>query len=287
MSSVIEAAVVGGGPAGVQAALTLGRMHVNSVVFDDGHYRNATSTRMHNVLGWDGSTPAELREAGRLEIASYPWVRVVEATVSSARAEGSQLILTTSDSEWVVERVLLASGVQDDLLPIPGLRELWGDVVLPCPYCHGHEFAQGPIAVISSGGHADHIGALLRGLTHDVPVLAPEEVVAVTRSRLGVDIRLRDGAVIGAACVFIPANAAPRSSIAVGLGIPVTPDGIEVDPLGRTVRPGVWAAGDVVKRVDSRIPAAVITAMSSGLIAAADIAASVAANRDVRRASAS
>lgn len=282
MSTVHQAAVIGGGPAGLQAALTLGRMHVATLLFDDAHYRNDTSPQMHNVLGWDGATPAEFRSAGRAELAAYPWVNVIEERVTAARADEAGLTLVTSTSEWIVERVLVASGVHDALLPIPGLRELWGDVVLPCPYCHGHEFASGPIAVISSGGHAEHVGGLLRGISADVPVLAPEQVIAVTRSPLGVNISLRDGTTVQAACVFIPPNSTPRSSIAADLGVHAGPDGIDVDALGRTDRAGVWAAGDVAKRVDSRIPAAVITAMASGLIAAADIAASVATARDTQ-----
>lgn len=286
MSTVHQAAVIGGGPAGLQAALTLGRMHVTTLLFDDARYRNATSAHMHNVLGWDGATPAELRSAGRAELRAYPWVDVIEERVTAARTRETGVALSTPASEWFAERLLLANGVDDTFLPIPGLAELWGDVVLPCPYCHGHEFAPGPIAVISSGGHAEHVSGLLRGLADPVPVLAPENVSGVTRTRTGVTITLRDGAAVEASCVFIPPNADPRSSIAVDLGVHADPEGISVDALGRTNRPGIWAAGDVAKRADPRIPAAVVTAMATGLIAAADIAASVAMDRDDQRAQA-
>ncbi len=282
MAHAYQAAIVGGGPAGLQAALTLGRMHVEMLVFDDARYRNASSARMGNVLGWDGAEPTRLRSAAHSELAAYPWVRVIRGRVESARAEGPGLVLVTSDSEWSAERLLIASGVEDALLPIPGVRELWGDVVLPCPYCHGHEFAPGPIAVISDGGHAEHVGGLLRGLSPAVPVIAPEDVAAVARSGSGVRIVLRDGGVVEAACAFIPPNAIPRSSLAADLGVRAGRDGIDVDALGRTDRVGVWAAGDVARRADPRIPAAVITAMASGLTAASDIAASVAMARDRR-----
>ncbi|MFG6491004.1 NAD(P)/FAD-dependent oxidoreductase [Microbacterium sp. P03] len=276
-----QAAIVGGGPAGLQAALTLGRMHVETLVFDDVRYRNVSSSLMGNVLGWDGAAPAALRSAAHTELADYPCVRIVQQRVDSVREEGSGLVLVTSGSEWSVERLLIASGVEDALLPIPGVHELWGDVVLPCPYCHGHEFASGPIAVISDGSHAEHVGGLLRGLSSTVPVIAPENVAAVTRSVAGVRIMLHDGGVTEAACVFIPPNPIPRSTLANDLGIRSGRDGIEVDALGRTNRVGVWAAGDVAKRADPRIPAAIITALASGLAAAADIAASVAIARDL------
>ncbi|MDZ5143592.1 MULTISPECIES: NAD(P)/FAD-dependent oxidoreductase [Microbacterium] len=277
-----QAAIIGGGPAGLQAALTLGRMHVETVVFDDGRYRNASSSVMGNVLGWAGAEPAALRAAVHEELAAYPWVRRVPERVETAREDGSGLVLVTPSAQWSAERLLLASGVDDALLPIPGVRELWGDIVLPCPYCHGHEFAPGPIAVISDGGHAEHVGGLLRGLSSSVPVVAPADVLSVSRSATGVRIDLRDGDAVEAACAFIPPNARARSGIADDLGIRSAPEGIEIDALGRTSRAGVWAAGDVAKRVDSRIPAAVVTAMASGLTAAADIAASVALVRDGR-----
>jgi thioredoxin reductase len=277
---IYQVAVVGGGPAGLQAALTLGRMHVSTVVFDDARYRNTSSARMHNVLGRDGATPDELRSVGRAELQAYPWVDVVESRVDEAERQGSTFVLRSRKQDRLTERVLIASGVQDTLLPIPGLAELWGDVVLPCPYCHGHEFSHGPIAVISSGGHADHVGGLLRGLTASVPVLSPESVRGVVRSESGVTIQVYEGTDVEAACVFIPANAVPRSSLAEQLGATTGEDGIIVDPLGRTDSPGVWAAGDVARRLDARIPAAVVTAMASGLTAGADIAAAVALARD-------
>jgi len=282
MTLVLRTAIVGGGPAGLQAALTLGRMHVETVLFDDERYRNATSARMRNVLGWDGATPAELRSAGRTELAAYPWVHVVGESVVSARAHGDGFALATTSSEWLVDHLLIASGVDDDLLPIPGLHDLWGDLVLPCPYCHGYEFSPGPIAIISSGGHAEHIGALLRGLADAVPVLEPDEVTAVTRSASGVTIALRAGGTVEAACVFIPPNAKPRSSLFTDLGVTGGADGIDVNALGRTSVPNVWAAGDVARRAAPRIPAGIVTAMASGLTAAADIAAAVSAARDAR-----
>lgn len=283
MTFEYQAAIIGGGPAGLQAALTLGRMHVATVVFDDVRYRNASSPKMGNVLGWDGVDPEALRTAAQSELAAYPHVRLVRQSVESVREEGPGFVLATSESEWGVQRLLIASGVHDTLLPIAGVQELWGDVVLPCPYCHGHEFAGGPIAVISDGTHAEHVSGLLRGLSSSVPIMAPEDVAAVTRSATGVRIELHDGGAVEAGCVFIPPNAIARSSLAEDIGIRSGPAGIDVDVLGRTRHAGVWAAGDVARRADPRIPAAVVTAMASGLVAAADIAATVATARDLQR----
>ncbi|KTS89323.1 hypothetical protein NS183_09270 [Microbacterium testaceum] len=275
MAGFAKVVIVGGGPAGLQAALTLGRMHVDTVVFDDERPRNSTSARMHNVLGWDGTEPARLRAAARNELQRYPWVRVIDGTVRGARRE-TDIELDTADGPWHAENLLIAAGVEDALLPIPGVAELWGDLVLPCPYCHGHEHAEGPIAVISSGAHAAHVEGLLRGLTDEVPHFEPEEVASVARAGDRALITRHDGRTAEVAAVFIPPNPRPRSSVATDLGVRVEADGIVVDALGRTNQPGIWAAGDVTRRLDPRIPAAVVTAMAAGLTAAADIAATVA-----------
>ncbi|BAJ75178.1 thioredoxin reductase [Microbacterium testaceum StLB037] len=125
MTEFATVAVVGGGPAGLQAALTLGRMHVDTVVFDDGRPRNTTSPRMHNVIGWDGTEPARLRAAARDELQRYPWARVVDHTVRGARRD-TDIELDTADGPWRTDNLLIAAGVEDALLPLPGLAELWG-----------------------------------------------------------------------------------------------------------------------------------------------------------------
>lgn len=271
-----QAAIIGGGPAGLQAALTLGRMHVRTLVYDDARYRNGVSPRMGNVLGWDGADPVALRAAAHSELTAFPWVQFVAERVATVRTETHGVTVSTAGSERRAGRLLIASGVEDTLLPIPGARELWGDVVLPCPYCHGHEFASGTIAVISDGGHAQHVSRLLSRMSPSVPVLRPETVLRLERSTSGVRIALRDGTAVDAGSVFIPPNPVPRSSLADALGVRSGPDGIEVDVLGRTNAIGVWAAGDVARRANPRIPAAVVSAMASGLIAAADIASDIA-----------
>lgn len=278
-----DVAVVGGGPAGLQAVLTLGRMHVRTVWFDDGVYRNASSRQMHNVPGADGWTPEAHRAAVRDEVARYGHVTSVLERVAEVSRVDDGFVLTTDQTQRRADRLLLASGVHDRLLPVPGLRELWGDVVLPCPYCHGHEYSAGPIVVISDGDHAAHVGALLRGLTAVVPVLAPDEVARVERTAGGVAVHCTDGRVVTGACVFVPPNPEPRVESVGPLGLDVQGGGVVVDVLGRTSAPGVWAAGDVARRLDPRVPAAVVTAMAQGLAAAADIAGHVAAERDAQR----
>ncbi len=136
-----DAIIIGGGPAGLQAALTLGRMHRRTLLLDAGTYRNSTVRHAHNLLTNDGRDPAELRRIARAEIAAYDTVEIRDAAAAAvARDEGS-LTVTVGDERLRTHAVILATGVTDELPPIPGLAEHWGDTVANCPFCHGHEFA--------------------------------------------------------------------------------------------------------------------------------------------------
>lgn len=230
---------------------------------------------MHNVLGWDGATPAGFRQTARTELSRYDHIEIIAQRIETVTGKQQSFALTAGTLRFSAERVLVATGVHDRLLPIPGVRELWGELVLPCPYCHGHELSAGPIIVISTGAHAAHVGALLRQLGADVPVLAPADVVEVSRFGSCVRVDCVDGRRLYAAGVFIPPHPMPRLSFAAALNLDTGPEGVIADALGRTSALGVWAAGDVVQRSDTRIPAAVVTSLAQGLTAAADISAAV------------
>src|SRR5688500_1239712 len=132
----VEVVIIGGAPAGLSAALLLGRCRRDVVVFDDGNYRNATARHMHGFLTRDNISPRELRQIAHAELARYPSVGVGPKTVADARRlEGSFAVLTKDGEELHCIALLLPTGFLDTLPAIAGARELHGDLVVPCPYC--------------------------------------------------------------------------------------------------------------------------------------------------------
>src|SRR4051794_25169884 len=125
-----DAIVIGGGPAGLQAGLTLGRVHRSALVLDSGSYRNDPAPHLHNFLSHDGTPPSELREAARQELKAYPTVELRDVAVSSVVAKAVGFALETTDGDALVaRRVILATGVTDELPDVPGMADLWGTVV--------------------------------------------------------------------------------------------------------------------------------------------------------------
>ncbi len=135
-----DAIVVGGGPAGLSAALLLGRSRRSVLVCDGGEARNAASHASHSFLTRDGTPPLELRRIGREQLSTYPAVQLTTAVVVDARAEDGHFVAVLDDGQRVETRTLvLATGVRDELPAIDGLAALWGRGVFHCPYCDGWE----------------------------------------------------------------------------------------------------------------------------------------------------
>ena len=156
-----DIAVIGGGPAGLQAALTIGRVHRRVSLFDDGRYRNATVAHMHNVVTHDGTPPAQFRANGRAELAAYGTVQVREERVERvAVRHGGGFTLTTADgSELSAAAVVLATGLRDELPAVEGLDALWGDLVAACPFCHGHEAAGRRVGILGAAAAPPPVAA--------------------------------------------------------------------------------------------------------------------------------
>src|SRR5690606_13952284 len=126
-----EVVVIGGGPAGLQAALTVARVHRDVVLLDAGEGRNAPASHMHNLVTRDGVSPEEFRRIAREEVASYPTAEVRAARVRRVSPDGTAYLVELEHGELLRTRTLiLATGVVDELPDVPGLRELWGDLVV-------------------------------------------------------------------------------------------------------------------------------------------------------------
>jgi thioredoxin reductase len=294
-----DVVMVGGGAAGLSAALVLGRARRRVAVIDGGQPRNAPAAHMHGFLSRDGMPPADLLAAGRVEVSGYG-VELVDDHVTAIDA--GFIVHLAGGRMLNARRILVATGVRDELPDIPGVRERWGRDLLHCPYCHGWEVRDQPVGVLGTvPGSVQH--ALLISqwsddvafFVHTYHLSASEQTELEARgvqivlgevTRLTVEddrltgVELMDGRVIARTAVFIrPVNVPHADGLLTGLGCDVDAAGFAiVDGTGRTSSVAVWAAGNVV---DPR--AQVITAAGSGSAAAIAINADL-VNEDVRNA---
>ncbi|GAA2891907.1 NAD(P)/FAD-dependent oxidoreductase [Nonomuraea rubra] len=263
-----EVVVVGGGPAGLSAALVLGRQRRRVLLVDAGRPRNAPAAEMHMFLGRDGGSPAKLLADGRAEVSAYPTAELRQGRVSSAEGESGRFRLSLEDGERVeASRLVLASGLTDEPAAIPGLAERWGTSVFHCPFCHGYETNGKVLAVIGNGFEAMLAAYVADRYSHDVvlctngPSALPEPVAAAVKARgvqvietplAGIEgepdaltLSFADGTALAREAVYHRAPTRPNTDLAVQLGCTLLPDGcVEVDEYGRTSVPGVYAAGD-------------------------------------------
>ncbi|WP_240773546.1 NAD(P)/FAD-dependent oxidoreductase [Plantibacter sp. M259] len=171
-TDLVDAVIVGGGAAGLSAAIMLGRSRRSVIVVDGGEPRNAPADGVHGFLTREGTPPRELLRLGRAEVVSYG-VRIVDGQVVDAGRDGDGFILTTADGTIVQgRRLLIATGTADELPPIPGLWERFGRDALHCPYCHGWEVQDRVIGVLGTNAEAAaHQAQLFRQLSDRVVVL--------------------------------------------------------------------------------------------------------------------
>lgn len=188
-----DVAVVGGGPAGLSAALTLGRSRRSVLVIDAGAPRNAPADHMHNYLGREGMSPVGLLSIGRREVARYGVEHRASRVVSAARAEVGFALELDDGTAVACRRLVLATGVVDELPQVPGLAERFGRDVLHCPYCHGWEVADQPLGIVASGSDFVERALLFRQWSADIVVLlngqpAPQRQDAERLSARGIRI---------------------------------------------------------------------------------------------------
>jgi thioredoxin reductase len=285
-----DAVVVGGGPAGLQATLTLARVHRKVLMIDSRAYRNDPAAHMHNVVTHDGTPPAEFRAAARKELAAYDTATVRDDAVAAIAPDGAGFLISLGGERLRTRGVLLATGVVDALPDKPGLAELFGTVVAHCPFCHGHEFAGRPVGILGTAGAA-HLPRLVGPIASRVTVLTDGEeltaelpegvavrtdrVSGVCRSALGAAVSFVEGPPEEVAGLFVHTTVAQRAPFAEQLGLTLNPSGcVEVDAFGRTSLPGVHAAGDMAHLAALPMPmASVISAAASGQAAAAALVA--------------
>jgi thioredoxin reductase len=251
--------------------MPLARARRRVLVVDSGLPRNRFAEASHGFLGQDGRPPYDiLRDAGR-QLLTYPTVELVQGEVVSARQAERGFDVTLADGrEARAARLVLATGVADELPPIPGMRERWGTTVLHCPYCHGYEVAGRELGVLGGHSKAAHLATLLPdwGPTtlFTQGELEPDEEEAARLAARGVRVertpvvellgtapeleavRLSDGRVVALGAIFTGPRVRMASPLAEELGCafddgPMGPY-IRVDDSKQTTVPGVYAAGD-------------------------------------------
>lgn len=279
-----DAIIIGGGPAGLQAALTLGRMHRTALLLDSGEYRNATVPHAHNLITNDGRDPAELRAIVRGELAAYATVEVRDARATAVAASGAGVAVSVDGAEVEASTLVLATGLHDELPGIPGLAAHWGDRVANCPFCHGHEFAGERVAVLNATDHAAMLAAMLAPIAREVVILDPAQVAEVRDAQAGLALRLADGRVEEVAGAFVAPVSTQRAPFAAQLGLELQPSGaVRIDAYGRTSVDGVYAAGDMAHSdAAPGLLASLAAAAASGQLAAVAVVQRLAAASVVR-----
>jgi thioredoxin reductase len=288
--------VVGGGAAGLSAALVLGRSRRRTLLVDAGEPSNLPAEGIGGLLGHDGRPPAELYAMGRAELSSYPTVELRQGTVEGGeRVDGGFALDIAGGGRELTRRVILATGMDYRPPDLPGLAPLWGRSVFHCPFCHGWEVRDTALGVLGGGPGGLRRALLLRGWSEDVVLLSdgpaelePDDLQRLSAAGVEVDERpvarliARDGALAAVEFadgstraregLLVPVTVAQRSPLAAQLGAepaepgPVALDALVVDTMFRTTADGVSAAGDVSAQMQQ-----VAGTISAGSLAAVGV----------------
>jgi thioredoxin reductase len=275
-----DVVIVGGGPAGLSAALALGRGRKRVLFCDSGPRRNAAAEHIHNFVTRDGTTPTELRRIGREQLAAYASIDARDVGVEEIRGQRGAFDVHLATGKVQARRVLLCTGMIDEMLEIDGFRELWGTSIFQCPYCHGWEIQDQRWGYLAASAQMLEFPLLLRGWTSDVVVFTgggfevPAEVrarlaaagVAIEERRIGglvarggrlERVALADGASLPCGVLF--AHPPQRQvELVRSLGLALNPAGfVQVEEMRReTSIPGIYAGGDLVTPMQGAILAA-------------------------------
>ncbi len=295
-----DVAIIGGGPAGLSAALILARSRRSVVVIDAGEPRNAPAAAVHGFLTRDGTPPGELLAMARAEVEAYGARLIDDAVVAVTQEDGGFELRLAGGGTLTARRLLVTTGLVDELPDVPGVRERWGRDVLHCPYCHGWEVQDQAVGIMASGPMATHQALLFRQLTDDVVVFThthpPTDEQRAELSAMGIPVidaevaaleveddrltgvRLVGGETVPRQAVVVAPRFVARSELLASLGVEVVEHGpgvglrVESDGTGRTNVPGVWVAGNITD-----LSAQVVVAAGAGATTAAQINAGLVA----------
>ncbi|AFC86597.1 NAD(P)/FAD-dependent oxidoreductase [Frateuria aurantia] len=281
--------VIGGSYAGMAAALQLVRARRAVLVIDAGERRNRFASHSHGFLGQDGVPPSEIAASARRQLDAYPTLTWLEGRVEAVTGRADEFTVATSDGgSHHGRRILLATGVADQLPAVEGLAERWGKSIFHCPYCHGYELGQGRIGIVGCSPISIHQAELLTDwgsvtlLVNAAVDLSQEDGAALERRGVTIeespivrieghaDVAMADGRLLRFAGLFTATRTSPSGSLAEAMGCALEemPMGIQVrtDAESKTTVTGVFACGDV-----ARAPHSVSLAVGNGAMAGAQV----------------
>lgn len=290
---MLECIIIGGGPAGLNAALVLGRARRQTVLFDNNDARNKVTHESHGFITRDGVTPKEFREAAHNDIRKYPSVKIKKETIIEVYKEENGLIsVKTADGQIISSKKLIfATGLKERLPNIEGVRAFYGKSLFSCPYCDGWEQRDQPLVLISENAHAVHMAKMIYQWSKDLIIctngnktISDEDKLVFERKGIlvreekiarlhGTDGKLEkiifeDGHEISRTGGFVTTELYQGNQFGASLGCALNEnDGIIVDTLGKTNINGVFAAGDT----SFSGPSQLIIAASEGVRAAAGV----------------
>jgi thioredoxin reductase len=278
-----DVVIVGAGPAGLSAALQLGRGRKRVLLVDAGARRNAAAVHVHGFLTRDGIEPAEMRRQGRADLAAYPNVEIRDEAFLGLTGQQGDFAVQLASGGVKAERVLLCTGLVDVLPEIDGFRAQWGRSIFQCPYCHGWEVQDRRFGFLAPSVETLEFALLLRGWSRDLVVFthAAFAVPAEVRTRLAAaHVRLEERQLtrVGPGKIEVEGGEHPveilfahppqrQVPVVAALGLDVLPNGyLRVDERGQTSRPGVYAAGDLTTHLQAAVLAAAAgMAVAAGL----------------------
>ncbi|WP_440119255.1 NAD(P)/FAD-dependent oxidoreductase [Paenibacillus sp. QZ-Y1] len=288
MEQQMDVLIIGGGPAGLNAALVLGRARKQVVVIDDERPRNWVTRETHGFLTRDGASPREFRKVAKEQISVYPSVHFVGDTVTSVTGTDGDFQVTTAQGEgYRTKKVLFTVGKKDLPLDINGLPEVYGKSAFVCPYCDGWELRDQTLVIIINGAKALHMAKTISGWTsqftictngpdeltdeqrielkqHDVPVLDSPIRSIESSNGMVKQVVLEDGTEIPCTGIFFGPKLGPGSELPQKMGCEVTDAGtVVVDDYGKTTVPGVFSAGDAASEMYQAITAASLGALTA------------------------
>lgn len=287
---MFDVIIVGGSVAGLSAALNLGRMRRQVLIFDTGKPCNRFSHASHGFLTRDGVAPAELLQIGRDQLQPYTTVTFRSEAVTEIAPHPDGFRVETATGTFNARKILLATGLRDELPPLLNVEQFWGRSVFHCPYCDGWEWREQPLAIYANGDFALHLAKIVRNLTADLVVCTGEAATFSAADRqllLANQIRIietpvarlegegeqleaivfADGARLARRALYLRPTLLQHTDLAAKLGCTFTEMGfVQVDAMMRTSVAGVYAAGDMTTMHRQVIVAAAHGATAGGAL---------------------